>query len=164
MSRMHRALCTVAGAALAIIVVGIFFPPRESALESPSSFAVLFPARGPSHFSWKGLEFSALEPGRVTIEGHDFCFIGVSGAHRQSIAHHLIALQKALPPELGVGFMYADTQTFVLVFGHKAQDPPGAVATEAARPLLQIPFSTNRELDWRMHKRDPNAWILVGLQ
>ncbi len=164
MSRMHRALCTVAGAALAIAVVGILFPPKETVLESPSSFVILFPEKGPTYFSWKGLEFHSQEPGRVTIEGHAFCFIGVSGVHRQSIAHHLIAFQKALPPHLGVGFLYAETQTFVLVFGQNAQQAPGSVATEAARPLLQIPFGTSRELDWRMHKRDPNAWMLVGLQ
>ncbi len=144
--------------------LGIYFLDDEPPLERPSSFAILFPKKGPSHFLWNGIGFSAQEPGRVKLEGEEFCFLGVSGEQQKLLAHQLIEFQRAVSSDVGIGVMYGDVQVQVVVFGQSALLSPRGKAAQAARPLLQIPFATTRERNWRICRRDPYVWILVGLK
>ena len=161
---MKKLLTTFKRAQKNSLAIGISYQPVvKEKLEPPSSYAVLFPDKdGPTTFHWNSLEFHANDRGASTFHGHELHFVGIDGCHQEAVAKNLVELKKTLPPNVGVGVMYADTQVYVVVFGHSAKDCPCNKATEAARPLLQIPFATTRERGWKLWKEDPNHWVFEG--
>lgn len=159
---MELGVCVLVAVGMVVCIVLPVNPVRHNA-EPPSSYAVLFPEKdGPVTFCWNSLEFHANDRGRASFYGREFHFVGIDGCHQEAVAKNLVELKKTLPPNVGVGVMYADTEAHVVVFGYSAQDCPCNKATEAARPLLQIPFATTRERGWRLWKEDPYHWVFTG--